>query len=281
MSANMKAEWVVSKSSRRQTTRLNEIWHRHPLWMRTASGFVVLMIVCAVFAAFDDRTFNGISVWAKPFKFSLSLAVYFATLAWFVPLLPNGYMESRKGRWLTWIPIACAVFEIAYIGLQAGRAEASHFNNTSLFYSVDVRLHGQRCRCIGIDMPLDGSRDTPAPRRVEPVCIGGGYRSGTDVRIGGRVRGLSRWADESLGGRNAERRERHVVDEVVQRRRRFACGALLRHARDAGTAVVGSPACRVRTPRRVAVGIVVGAAFVYTLVCVYTFVQALNGVPVL
>ena len=67
--------------------------------MRTAYGFALLTTICAVCALFDDRTFNGVSVWSKPFKFSLSLAVYFATLAWFAPLLPNGYIESRKGRW--------------------------------------------------------------------------------------------------------------------------------------------------------------------------------------
>ncbi len=55
------------------------------------------MVVCGVFGAFDERTLNGVSVWTKPFKFALSIAVYFATLAWFVPLLPDGFIESAKG----------------------------------------------------------------------------------------------------------------------------------------------------------------------------------------
>ncbi len=280
MSANMKAEWVVSKSSRRQTTRLNEIWHRHPLWMRTACGFVVLMIVCAVFAAFDGRTFNGISVWAKPFKFSLSLAVYFATLAWFVPLLPNGYMESRKGRWLTWIPIACAVFEIAYIGLQAGRAEASHFNNTSLFYSVMYGFMGSGavalvsiCLWMGVVILRHRGASNPYALAVGiglvlTFVLGGGFGG----YLGGQ---MSHW----VGGTQSD-----------------ANGMwLMKWSRDGGDLRVahffGMHAMQVlpllaallpvRTPRRVAGGIVVGAAFVYTLVCVYTFVQALNGVPVL
>lgn len=279
MSANMKAEWVVSKSSRRQATRLNEIWHRHPLWMRTAWGFVVLMIVCAVFAAFDGRTFNGISVWAKPFKFSLSLAVYFATLAWFVPLLPNGYMESRKGRWLTWIPIACAVFEIAYIGLQAGRAEASHFNDTSLFYSVMYGFMGSGAValvsiCLWMGVVILRQRDASNPYAlavgiglVLTFVLGGGFGG----YLGGQT---SHW----VGGTQSD-----------------ANGMwLMKWSRDGGDLRVahffGMHAMQVlpllaallpeRTPRRVAVGIVVGAAFVYTLVCVYTFVQALNGVPV-
>jgi hypothetical protein len=138
----MNADWVISKPSLQRTIHTSAAMQRHPLWMRTALCFVALMVVCAVCDLFDERTFNGVSVWSKPFKFSLSIAVYFATLAWFTPLLPNGYVESRSGRWLTIVPIACAVFEIGYIVLQAGRGEASHFNNSSFVHSLMYGLMG-------------------------------------------------------------------------------------------------------------------------------------------
>ena len=115
---------------------------RHSPWCRTAVLFSGLTLVFAVLAFTDERTFNGVSTWAKPLKFALSIAVYFATLAWFAPLMPNGYFEARKGRVLTNLPIVCAVLEIAYIALQAGRGEASHYNNTSLFYSLMYSLMG-------------------------------------------------------------------------------------------------------------------------------------------
>lgn len=279
MNANMKAQWIVSKSSRRQTTPLHEIWQRHPLWMRTACGFVALMAICAVLAASDERTFNGISVWAKPFKFSLSLAVYFATLAWFVPLLPNGYMESRKGRWLTWIPIACAVFEIAYITVQAGRAEASHFNNTSLFYSVMYGFMGSGAValvsiCLWMGVVVLKCRGTANPYALA-VGIGllltfvlgggfGGYLGGqTSHWVGGTQSDangmwLMKWSRDGGDLRVAHFFGMHAMQVLP------LLAALL----------------PVRTPRRVAVACVVGASVVYTGVCVYTFVQALNGTPV-
>jgi hypothetical protein len=115
---------------------------RHLAWWRTTLVFVGLTLVFGILAVSDDRTFNGVSTWAKPLKFALSLAVYFATLAWFAPLMPNGYFEARKGRWLTNLPIVCAVLEIVYIALQAGRGEASHYNNTSMLHSYLYSLMG-------------------------------------------------------------------------------------------------------------------------------------------
>ena len=47
------------------------LYQRRSLW---------LMAFCLLAGAVDDRSFNGVSVWSKPFKFAMSLAVYFATL---------------------------------------------------------------------------------------------------------------------------------------------------------------------------------------------------------
>ena len=49
-----------------------------PTWFYTSAGLFGLMATC--WLAVDDRLFNGVSVWSKPFKFAMSLAVYFATL---------------------------------------------------------------------------------------------------------------------------------------------------------------------------------------------------------
>jgi hypothetical protein len=115
---------------------------RHRAWWNSTVFFFGLTLVFALLGFIDERTFNGVSTWAKPLKFSLSIAVYFATLAWFAPLLPEAYFETRKGRWLTNLPIVCAVLEVAYIALQAGRGEASHYNNTSVVYSLMYSLMG-------------------------------------------------------------------------------------------------------------------------------------------
>ena len=54
-------------------------------WFYMCAGLFVLTGVCLLAGAFDDRLFNGVSVWSKPFKFALSLAVYFATPAGVLP----------------------------------------------------------------------------------------------------------------------------------------------------------------------------------------------------
>ncbi len=276
----MNAEWVVPRASMQRLTHWGAAKQRHPLWMATAVGFAALMVACAVFSLFDERTFNGVSVWSKPFKFSLSLAVYFATLAWFAPLLPNGYLEARKGRWLTLVPIACAVFEMVYIVLQAGRGEASHFNNNSVFYSVMYGFMGAGavalvsiCLWMGVVILRRSGAESPYAFAVGvglvlTFLLGGGF--------GGYLgEHMSHW----VGGTQSD-----------------ANGVwLMKWSRDGGDLRVahffGMHAMQVlplltaalpdRTPHRVAIGFVIVAATLYSAGATATFIQALHGVPFL
>ncbi|WP_374370516.1 hypothetical protein [Dongia sp.] len=94
-------------------------------WM-SAALMLVLLPVCLVLLAIDPRTINGVSVWAKPIKFQLSLALHFATLALLLRLLiPAARPALRLGFILA---TAAALFEILYITLQSARGRASHFN---------------------------------------------------------------------------------------------------------------------------------------------------------
>jgi len=43
---------------------------------------------------------------------------------------------------MTFLPVACALFEVGYITLQAARGEASHFNTSSSFYGAMYSLMG-------------------------------------------------------------------------------------------------------------------------------------------
>ncbi len=114
----------------------------HRSWALCAAVFLLLAAAFLALSAVDTRLFNGVSVWSKPFKFALSLSVYFATLACFAPLLPAGYFATLRGKVLTWLPIACAAFEIVYIALQAALGEASHFNETTTLHSAMYSLMG-------------------------------------------------------------------------------------------------------------------------------------------
>ena len=42
-----------------------------PTWFYSALGLSVLAIICLLAGSIDDRLYNGVSVWSKPFKFAL------------------------------------------------------------------------------------------------------------------------------------------------------------------------------------------------------------------
>ncbi|WP_345130954.1 hypothetical protein [Dactylosporangium darangshiense] len=89
-----------------------------------------LMAALALFAAVgifaDDRTLLGVPIWLKPFKFSLSIAVYGTTIAWMLGLLAG--RRSRFGWWLGTVVAGAMLIEIAVIVGQAARGRQSHFN---------------------------------------------------------------------------------------------------------------------------------------------------------
>ena len=98
------------------------------LWLATALVLVALFVLTGIVQRFDTRLLDGSSVWAKPLKFQLSLAIHFATLALVVSWLSP---ENRAGNLLWWAAVAsvaATAFEVGYIMLQAARAQHSHFN---------------------------------------------------------------------------------------------------------------------------------------------------------
>lgn len=84
--------------------------------------------------ALDTRTIGGISVWAKPLKFGLALAVHAGTLALVVgrlgPRLRSGpVMQAVALAFL----VACTL-EMGWIIAQAAQGQHSHFNDSTAFH---------------------------------------------------------------------------------------------------------------------------------------------------
>ena len=81
-----------------------ELMSRQPL----LTGFAWLMLALAVptafLLAFDDRSWRDVAIWAKALKFMLSTAMFAATTAWFVGLLPRTMQRSSMVRGL----VACS-----------------------------------------------------------------------------------------------------------------------------------------------------------------------------
>lgn len=103
----------------------------------TAAAMSLLAVLTGAGILLDDRELLGVPIWLKPFKFSVSIAIYAATIAWMLSLLDR---RQRLGWWLGTVSAAALVTEIVIIAAQAGRGRQSHFNNQtaldSTLYSV-------------------------------------------------------------------------------------------------------------------------------------------------
>lgn len=111
------------------STRIEQIWGA------TAAVLAALFVANLAVALFDRRLLDDVSVWAKPLKFELSLAVHFATLALAVSVLSPAWRTSKLFEALAWATVACTAFEILYIAVQAARQQASHFNLSTPLYA--------------------------------------------------------------------------------------------------------------------------------------------------
>ncbi|GIH19478.1 hypothetical protein Raf01_76500 [Rugosimonospora africana] len=101
-------------------------------WHRPLMVLVCVMAVCGVVSAVgifaDSRVLTGVPIWVKPFKFSVSLALYGATLAWMLSLLPR---RSRVAEWAGTVIVAMAAVEMVVIVGQVLRGTTSHYNETT------------------------------------------------------------------------------------------------------------------------------------------------------
>jgi len=96
-------------------------------WMSVLFLLAVAVLVLPAFY-FDSRLLDGVSLWHKPVKFALSLALHFATLALLASQLP---FIRRTGPTVTavgYAAVASMLFEQVYISLQAARGRRSHYN---------------------------------------------------------------------------------------------------------------------------------------------------------
>ncbi|WP_051166291.1 hypothetical protein [Amycolatopsis orientalis] len=113
-------------------------WHRPSLWFAAAMAVAAVLTVAAMLL--DQRTLLGAPVWAKPFKFAVSGALYYFTWSWLVSLL--------RGRLRTVASVATTVSVVLFAGeyvaivFQAARARPSHFANTSPFDAALFQVMG-------------------------------------------------------------------------------------------------------------------------------------------
>ena len=98
------------------------------LWWLLTVALAALAAVLMPLAFIDRRRLDGASVWAKPIKFSVSLAIHFLTLALATAALVPAAAGSMPLAMVAIAAVAATLYEMAYIVFRAARAERSHFN---------------------------------------------------------------------------------------------------------------------------------------------------------
>jgi hypothetical protein len=92
---------------------------------------LVLSLVFFVLAKTTTTQVYGVNAWYKPLKFALSTFTYAWAMAWYCAYLPDFNIKL-----FNWTVILLLGFEIAYIALQAGRGQLSHYNMSTPFYAT-------------------------------------------------------------------------------------------------------------------------------------------------
>lgn len=121
---------------------LARIFRHGPLFAATAVVMLAMVPPTLMALALDLRTLNGVNVWIKPLKFEISIAVYVATLAWFMSFLPAQEQGARRLRLWAVAAAIVAVVEMIWIGGAAYFGIASHFNRDNAFMAAVYPVMG-------------------------------------------------------------------------------------------------------------------------------------------
>lgn len=119
-----------------------ELFRRHSLLAGYAVTALALGLACLLATHIDPRRIGEVSVWLKPAKFFLSIAVFVATTAWFFGYLRPERRRSVLAGAIVAVLLATSTFELAWITFQGARGEASHFNFSTPFTSRMYALMG-------------------------------------------------------------------------------------------------------------------------------------------
>ena len=99
-------------------------------WFGLANLLLALLFILLSFTL--PIQFGGTNAWYKPIKFALSIGILSWTMGWYMGYLP----QTKDLNIVNWVFVIALTFEIIYIGIQAGRGLASHFNVSTPSYSV-------------------------------------------------------------------------------------------------------------------------------------------------
>ncbi len=124
---------------------LRQLYESNPVLAVIGWMHWILAGVLMVAIAFDSRTILGINPWIKPIKFSVSIAIYVWTLAWYLRYLSG---RRRAVRIISRVVAITMVAEIIGITLQSARGVPSHFNVAT---PLDAAIFSAMGAVIGVN----------------------------------------------------------------------------------------------------------------------------------
>jgi len=107
-----------------------------PLWVFGGISCAMIFAFGATTAlwALDPRVIDGVSVWAKPLKFELALAIHAGTIALVVSRLRPSLQAGAFMQGVAFAFLAACTIEMGWIIFQASQGQHSHFNNSTAFH---------------------------------------------------------------------------------------------------------------------------------------------------
>ncbi|HBY64177.1 MAG TPA: hypothetical protein DEH78_30515 [Solibacterales bacterium] len=109
--------------------------------LRLTTGFSLFYAAAALAGSMlDHRVINGENAWMKPLKFGVSTALYAGTLLWVAASLSAEWRHARSLFLIALTVCVSTLFELIYIGIQAGRGQPSHFNLSTPFHAAMYSL---------------------------------------------------------------------------------------------------------------------------------------------
>lgn len=98
---------------------------------------LALSIVCIVLSKLTITQIQDVNGWFKPFKFAISTGLFSWTMAWYCH-----YLLNFNTSIFNWTVIILFGFELTYVIFQASKGQLSHFNISTVTYSMLYSLMG-------------------------------------------------------------------------------------------------------------------------------------------
>jgi hypothetical protein len=255
---------------------LAELLDRQRTLTLYAAALLIVAIPVAALQAIDPRTLSAVSVWVKPAKFLVSVAIFAATAAWFFGYVRAERRRSRLMRGIVAALIVAATLELAYIGWQAAHGQASHFNTGTIFHAVMYGVMGLLAVImVGTCLPLAWEiARRPAPGLTGDFVAAVATGLVLTVLLGGGLGGyMSAQPGHSVGAQGAS------VALFGWNR----AGGDLRIAHFLGIhaqqAIPLIAACAVALPSRQRWAVLAAGTGVYVALTLAIFAQAIAGRP--